>query len=166
MQSRLARTAFVVLIAGIGVSTVVLFVQGLVALAVLCTVVIACLVGWRTWVARPWPANNPAMLQLGTPKPASAPPDGHIRFTLVVEGLEPERIAEVWSDLCRPERTPTEELRLLFLNFTVVEGRRFRFRRGDPTATAALLASVLGTDTGVAVRTHLEPAAERTPPWS
>jgi hypothetical protein len=72
----------------------------------------------------------------------------------------------VWSDLCRPDRPATEEFRLLFRNFTVVEGRRFRFLKGDPTATAALLTSVLGAAAGVPVRTRLEPAAERTPPWS
>jgi hypothetical protein len=72
----------------------------------------------------------------------------------------------VWSDLCRPDRPAPEELRHLFCNFTVVEGRRFRFRNGDPTATAALLTGVLGAAAGVPVRTSLEPAAERTPPWS
>jgi hypothetical protein len=166
MQSRRARIAFALLIAGIGVLTVVLFVQGLFLPAVLCALVVACLVGWRAMIARPRPENDQAVFPFGAPKPANAPPDGHIRFTLVVEGLEEDRIADVWSDLCRPDRTPTEELRLLFLNFTVVEGRRFRFLRGDPTATAAMLTSVLRVATGVAVRTHLEPAAERTPPWS
>jgi hypothetical protein len=100
------------------------------------------------------------------PRPAIAPPDGHIRFTLVVEDLDAKRVEEMWSDLCRPDRPATEELRLLFRNFTIMEGRRFRFLRGDPTATAALLRSVLGSAAGVEVRTSLEPAAERTPPWS
>jgi hypothetical protein len=54
----------------------------------------------------------------------------------------------------------------LFRTFTVVEGRRFRFRAGDPAATAALLRDVLGSAAGAPVRTALEPAAERTPPWS
>ena len=55
---------------------------------------------------------------------------------------------------------------MLYHNFTVLEGRRFRFRQGDPTATAAVMRRVLEGATGVPVRTTLEPAAERTPPWS
>ena len=102
----------------------------------------------------------------GEPKPAIAPPDGHVRFTLVVEGLTPARVAEVWSDLCRPDREATEAFRLLFRDFTVVDGIRFRFQKGDPNATAALLTDVLSNASGISVRTCLEPAAERTPPWS
>jgi hypothetical protein len=55
---------------------------------------------------------------------------------------------------------------MLFRDFTLVEGRRFRFLKGDPQATAQLLSTVLGTAAGIPVRTVLEPAAERTPPWS
>ena len=95
-----------------------------------------------------------------------APPDGHIRFTVVVDQLEPNRIANLWSDLCRPDRNSSDEFRRLFQNFTVLEGNRFRFRQGDPKATAALLADVLSQASGVQVRTSLEPAAERTPIWS
>jgi hypothetical protein len=69
----------------------------------------------------------------------------------------------VWADLCRPDRPPTGEWSRLYDTFTVLEGRRFRFRTGDPTATAALLRQVLEAAAGVPVRTTLEPAAERTP---
>jgi hypothetical protein len=166
MHSRSVPIAAVILIAGVGVSTAILFARGFVAPGVLGAAVLACLVGWGARVANRRRVGDPAAVPFGTPRPANAPPDGHIRFTLVVEGLEPDRIAEVWSDLCRPDRAATEELRLLFRNFTVVEGRRFRFRKGDPAATATLLKAVLGAAAGVAVRTSLEPAAERTPPWS
>jgi hypothetical protein len=164
MQLRLVYLAVAVLIAGLGVSTAVLFAQGRVALGVVGSAIVAGLVTWWAGVARRRRPGGPAS-PFGTPRPATVPPDGHIRFTLVVEGLAPDRIAEVWADLCRPDQPPSEELRLLFRNFTVVEGRRFRFLRGDPTATAALLRDVLGAATGVPVRTSLEPAAERTPPW-
>jgi hypothetical protein len=100
------------------------------------------------------------------PKPASAPPDGHIRYTVVVEALAPARIAEVWTDLCRPDRENSESFRRLFRDFTVLEGNRFRFRSGDPKTTAALLSEVLTAASGVPVRTSIEPAAERTPIWS
>jgi hypothetical protein len=158
--------AFAVLTAGLGVATAVLFAKGLVAPAVLGSALVACLLAWGARAARARRPGDPTASPSGVPKAASVPPDGHIRFKLVVEGLEPDRVAEVWSDLCRPDRPATEELRLLFQNFTVVEGRRFRFLKGDPTATAALLKSVLGAAAGVSVRTRLEPAAERTPPWS
>jgi hypothetical protein len=166
MHFRPVHMAFTILIAGLGVTTAVLFAKGLVAPAVLGSALVACLLAWGARAARARRPGDPTASPSGVPKAANVPPDGHIRFTLVVEGLEPDRVAEVWSDLCRPDRPATEELRLLFQNFTVVEGRRFRFLKGDPTATAALLKSVLGAAAGVPVRTRLEPAAERTPPWS
>ena len=166
MHLRLAYLAFALLIAGLGVATTVLFARGQVVPGLLGAAALAGLVAWAARAARRQGPDDPAASPFGDPRPASAPPDGHIRFTLVVEGLDPDRIAEVWADLCRPDRPPTEELRLLFRTFTVVEGRRFRFREGDPAATAALLRDVLGAAAGVPVRTALEPAAERTPPWS
>lgn len=166
MHSRLARFVIVILIAVIGVSTAALFANGHLAMGVLGAVVFVCLLGWAAAGARGERPREPTTVQSGGPRPASVPPDGHIRFTLMVEGLDPDRIAQVWSELCRPDRPPTDELRMLFRNFTVVEGRRFRFLKGDPTTTATLLTKVLGSAAGVPVRTHLEPAAERTPPWS
>jgi hypothetical protein len=165
MNSQRVAIAFALLIAGVGVSTAVLFARGFGPLGVLGAAILAGLIGLGARAARSGRPGDAAM-PFGAPRPAKVPPDGHIRFTLVVEGLEPGRIAEVWSDLRRPDSPAPEDLRLLFRNFTVVEGRRFRFLRGDPTATAALLTAVLGTAAGIPVRTHLEPAAERTPPWS
>jgi hypothetical protein len=166
MPLRRVHRAAAVLIVGIGVSTALLFVNGFIVLGLLGAVVVAGLVGWVARAAKERRPGAPTALPAGAPRPATVPPDGHIRFTLVVEGLDPDRVAQVWADLCRADRPPTEELRRLFRNFTVTEGRRFRFLRGDPTATAALLTSVLGAAAGVPVRTSLEPAAERTPPWS
>ncbi len=158
-----AHRALAVLIAGVGVLTAALFVRGFVVPGLLGAA--AVVVGWGLVAAkrrRPGGAAAPA----GAPRPASAPPDGHIRFTLVVEGLEPDRIAAVWDGLCRPDCPASEDLRLLFRTFTLTEGRRFRFLKGDPAATAAVLTRVLGTAAGVPVRMSLEPAAERTPPWN
>lgn len=154
----------VVLIVALAVTTTVLFIQGLAVPAVLGWVVTAGLVGWGAVAARNRP-SDPTASPTGAPKPATVPPDGHIRFTLVVEGLNADRLAAAWSDLCRPDLEPPDELRLLFRTFTVVEGLRFRFLKGDPAATATLLRDVLWTATGVAVRTRLEPAAERTAVW-
>jgi hypothetical protein len=162
MHSRRVRFGFAVGFMTLGVLAA--FAAGLIVLGVLGCAVIVGLLGWWMSVARRRP-EAPQAFPFGDPKPATAPPDGHIRFTLVIEGLGSDKIAEVWAVLCRPGAA-TAELRLLFQNFTVVEGRRFRFRGGDPAATAALLTSVLGNAAGVPVRTVLEPAAERTPPWS
>jgi len=166
MHWRLASLAFVLVTAGLCVGTAALFAKGRVIPGALGAVATAGLLVCGARAARGRRPTNPAAILSDGPRPASAPPDGHVRFTLVVEGLEPDRIAQVWSDLCRPDRSPPEGLRLLFQDFTVVEGQRFRFRRGDPAKAAALLTSVLGAAAGVPVRTSLEPAAERTPLWS
>src|SRR6476659_3450782 len=102
MYLRRMPIAFAVLIAGLGVLTVILFVRGLVAPGVLGAAIIACLGGWGVRAASKRQPGDPTAFPVGGPRPANAPPDGHIRFTLVVQGLEPDRIAAVWSDLCRP----------------------------------------------------------------
>lgn len=160
------RIVFAVLLAGVGISTVLLFVNRLAVAGVLGAGLGVGLIAWASRTGNKRFAAESTEQSVDTPRPATVPPDGHIRFTLVVEGLEPARVAQVWSDLCRPDRVPTDELRQLFRNFTVTEGQRFRFRSGDPKTTAELLTSVLGTATGVPVRTRVEPAAERTPVWS
>lgn len=161
-----AHRALAVLTAGAGVLTAALFVNGFVVPGLLGSAAVAGVVGWAAVAAKRRRPGGPAAAPAGAPRPASAPPDGHIRFTLVVEGLAPDRVAAVWDDLCRPGRPASEDLRLLFRTFTLTEGRRFRFLKGDPTATAAVLTRVLGTAAGVPVRTSLEPAAERTPLWN
>jgi Amt family ammonium transporter len=102
------------------------------------------------------------------PRAARVPPDGHKRFTIVVEGLPAERITALWSELCKPTAPHSTEFRTLYRQFTLLEGTRFRFIGGDPEKVRELLASVLrAADGGKAnVRTEIEPAAERTPLWS
>src|SRR5438105_1268936 len=110
MHSRRVSIVFVILIAGVGVSTAILFAEGLVAPGVLGGAIVACLlVGCGLLTAKRRRSADHDAASFDVPKPAIAPPDGHIRFTLVVEGLEPDRIAELWSDLCRPDRGVTEE---------------------------------------------------------
>jgi hypothetical protein len=166
MRFQRSHAALAVLIAGIGIAIASYFVVGPIAAGLLGAAVVAGLAVWMARTAKSARTGGPTADAADGPKPATAPPDGHIRFTLVVEGLEADRIAEVWADLCRPDRVPTEEFRQLFRNFTVVEGKRFRFLKGDPRVTAELLSDVLGGAAGVPVRTRLEPAAERIPPWS
>jgi hypothetical protein len=166
MQSRRIRITFAGLMAVVGIPTIVLFANGYVAAGVLGLAAIVVLLVWAARAGEKQPVRDTTDVPLDAPRAATAPPDGHIRFTLVVEGLAPERIAEVWADLCRPDRVHSEEFRKLFQNFTVTEGRRFRFRAGDPNVTAELLTNILAAASGLPVRTRLEPAAERTPLWS
>jgi hypothetical protein len=173
MPSAKQRNLIGVLAASLAIVSAVCLVQGikgdslLLAIGALTFVVVAGLVGWWARNARSGAALDGAeMIAQGDPKPASAPPDGHIRFTIVVDNLPPARVAELWSDLCRPNREVTEAFRLLYRNFTVLDGNRFRFMKGEPQATAGLLAEVLSTASATSVRTSIEPAAERTPLWS
>jgi len=170
MPSPQARHGFGALIAALAVMSIVLLIQGLkgdaiaIGAGLLTFAIVIGLVGWRFRNAATHAPSGAS--PLGEPKPATAPPDGHIRFTVAVENLSPTRIAELWSDLCRPNSEVTEAFRLLYRNFTVLEGNRFRFIKGEPQATAALLADVLSAAAGTPVRTIVEPAAERTPLWS
>src|SRR5262245_8103614 len=125
MFSRPLHILLAVLLLIAGVLTTVLFAGGLFVPGVLGVITSVGLLGaWVNDARRPedWP-----VAPTGATRPAIAPPDGHMRFTLVVEGLEPDRIAGVWADLCRPDRPPTDDVRQLFRNFTVVDGQRFRF---------------------------------------
>jgi hypothetical protein len=172
MPSEGKRYAFGVLVAVLAIVSAVFLIRGMkndslsLAVAGLAFVILIILAIWRIRNAKTHVVKSVAPFPLGDPKPALAPPDGHIRFTIAIENLPPDRVTELWSDLCRPGRHVTEAFRLLYRNFTILEGNRFRFLKGDPQMTAALLADVLSSAAGVSVRTTLEPAAERTPPWS
>jgi hypothetical protein len=127
MHLRRIDIAFAVPATGIGVSEAFLFTAGLISPGLLDAATTVSLVAWKAKALKRWQPSDPMGGPFGAPKPAKMPPDGHIRFTLVVEGRAPDRIAEAWSDLCRPDREVSEELRLLFHNFTLVEGHRFCF---------------------------------------
>ena len=102
------------------------------------------------------------------PRAARVPPDGHKRFTVVVEGVAPERISTLWSELCRPNANHSADFFALYRQFTLLQGNRFRFISGDPEKMRELLTNVLRAADGgkSTVRTEIEPAAERTPLWS
>jgi hypothetical protein len=102
------------------------------------------------------------------PRAARVPPDGHKRFTIVVEGIAPERISMLWSELCRPNANHSAEFFALYRQFTLLQENRFRFIGGDPENLRALLTKVLRSADGdkSSIRTEIEPAAERTPLWS
>ncbi|HEV3205125.1 MAG TPA: ammonium transporter [Gemmataceae bacterium] len=67
------------------------------------------------------------------PRPANIPPDGHKRFTIVVEGAKNGDLIQTWSELCQTgAQPPTPEFRTVYPYLTTVKGNRFRFRGGDP----------------------------------
>src|SRR5262249_35838723 len=67
------------------------------------------------------------------PRPANVPPDGHERFTVVVEGAKNGDLMQTWSELCQTgPQPPTSEFRTVYPYLTTVQGNRFRFRGGDP----------------------------------
>jgi hypothetical protein len=99
------------------------------------------------------------------PRPASVPPDGRQRFTVVVEGVDHDRLIEVWSELCQVgEAPPSNEFRAVYPFVTTVQGNRFRFRGGDPQRMRENLAHLFQKTVGGTVRAYLDPAAEATRP--
>ena len=67
------------------------------------------------------------------PRPAILPPDGHKRFTVVVEGVENNKLIDTWSELCQAGTAPpTPDFRNVYPYMTTVRKNRFQFRGGDP----------------------------------
>jgi Amt family ammonium transporter len=75
------------------------------------------------------------------PRPASIPPDGGERFSIVVEGVSNGDLMHAWNELCQPGAKP--EFKNIYTNVTTVQGNRFRFRGGDPEKTKASLERIL-----------------------
>jgi len=84
------------------------------------------------------------------PRPASRPPNGHVkRFTVVLDGATPADLMRVWSDLCQAGPTPPSvEFQAVYPYVTTVQGNRFRFRGGDPVAMSANLLRLFGDRLG------------------
>jgi ammonium transporter len=68
------------------------------------------------------------------PKPASTPPDGYQRFSVVVEGISNGDLIHAWSDLCQAGVAHPPEFLAVYPNMTTVQGNRFQFRSGNPDA--------------------------------
>ncbi len=64
------------------------------------------------------------------PRPASVPPDGEQRFSIVVEGVSNGDLMHAWNALCQPG-AKAPEFKNIYANVTTVQGNRFRFRGGD-----------------------------------
>ena len=93
------------------------------------------------------------------PKSAAAPPtpeDDGQRFTLVVEGPDPEEVRRAWVALCEPRtKPPSDDFRAVYRNVTTVSGNRFRFRGGNHVTMKENLQKLLQeVMDGTAVRVH------------
>jgi ammonium transporter len=73
------------------------------------------------------------------PRPASVPPDGMRRFTVVVEGGDNGDLIHAWSELCQVGSDAPPDFRAVYPFVTTVQGNRFRFRGGDAAALSASL---------------------------
>jgi ammonium transporter len=69
------------------------------------------------------------------PRRADVPPNGYKRFSVVVEGIKPKELKDLWSDLCQAgPKPPKPEFKAVYPFVTTVQGNRFTFRGGDPNA--------------------------------
>jgi Amt family ammonium transporter len=92
------------------------------------------------------------------PRPAKVPPDGHKRFTVVVEGARNGDLIHAWSDMCQSNgRPPAPEFKAVYPFVTTVQGNRFRFRGGDPVLMRTSLQKLFQDtlDEG-AIKAHVE----------
>jgi hypothetical protein len=92
------------------------------------------------------------------PRPASVPPNGARRFTVVVEGVNNGDLIHVWSDLCQTGRPPSDEFKAIYPYMTTVQGNRFRFRGGDPNVIKESMQRLFRGHFGggAPIKTHIE----------
>jgi hypothetical protein len=92
------------------------------------------------------------------PRPATVPPNGQKRFTVVVEGASNGDLIHAWSNLCQVSpKPPSPEFKAVYPYVTTVQGNRFRFRGGDPAAMRENLQRLFQDNLdGTPVRAHVE----------
>jgi Amt family ammonium transporter len=77
------------------------------------------------------------------PRAATEPPNGHRRFSVVVEGAGNSELIQAWSALCQTGAAPpSPEFKAVYPFLTTVQGNRFRFRGGDSTSIKENLAKL------------------------
>jgi ammonium transporter len=95
------------------------------------------------------------------PRPASVPPDGQPRFTVLVDGVDDDKLIHVWSELCQAgARPPEPEFLAVYPYLTTVQGNRFRFRGGNPAALRDNLLKLFQKHLNVPLHAYLD--TERT----
>jgi ammonium transporter len=93
------------------------------------------------------------------PKAATAPPNGPLskRFTIVVEGANPDQLVKMWGELCKPGATPPDPaFKAVYPYFTTMSGNKFRFRGGDPVLLRGELQKLLSTVLKTPVKAQVE----------
>jgi Amt family ammonium transporter len=90
------------------------------------------------------------------PRPATVPPDGAGRYTVVVDGPGQGELMHAWSELCQAGKTPAPEFRTVYPYITTVRGNRFRFRGGDRSTMRMQLQRLFQDNLGTTVHTHIE----------
>ena len=104
------------------------------------------------------PMEEAPLAESSEPRPASVPPEGKRRFTVVVEGAANGDLLHAWSDLCQAGvKPPSEEFKKVYPYLTTVQGNRFRFRGGDPGLMRENLQRLFQDRLdGAAIRTYVE----------
>jgi ammonium transporter len=90
------------------------------------------------------------------PRAASVPPDGHGRFTIVVEGPAQPELMHAWSEMCQTGKPAPAAFRVVYPYVTTVQGNRFRFRGGDRVKMRTNLQDLFQDSLGETVHTHVE----------
>ncbi len=91
------------------------------------------------------------------PKSALVPPAAKNRFYVVVEGLAPDKIAAIWSELCKPSTSPpSAEFLAVYPKMTTLQGTRFRFTSGNAEDVRKQLARLLQAYADTTVHTRIE----------
>lgn len=91
------------------------------------------------------------------PRHADMPPNGHKRFSVIVEGAASDKLIEAWSSLCQPNSTPpSAEFQTVYPHLTTVQGNRFRFRSGNQTTMRDNLQRLLQARIKAPLQTHVE----------
>jgi Amt family ammonium transporter len=95
-------------------------------------------------------------MALPEPRPALLPPNGHTRFTVVIEGPPQKELLQAWSKMCQASAEPTKEFRAVYPNVTTVQGNRFRFRGGDRVLMRGNMQRLFQDSLGQTVHAHIE----------
>jgi Amt family ammonium transporter len=101
---------------------------------------------------------SPEILASGSePKPATMPKDAKKRFSVIVEGMAPDKIASIWGEMCTPTKNPSPDFLAVYPRMTLLQGNKFKFIEGNPEQISAHLAKLLqSASNGGTVRAYVE----------
>ncbi len=73
-----------------------------------------------------------AFVGLKEPRPAAVPPRMGGRFTVVLDGIDADRMGRHWRELCQDRGTPpSDAFKRVYSHVSTIRGSKFRFRGGD-----------------------------------